>query len=254
MIFNWELSESKDGDKSVNDIASAVETLRTEMDQMKEAPIDYLKLSERGNQSLNKVIGHNLLDILWDNIYYNSSFAAESVTTSSGTEDLTAKEVDTTGGKKFSAMLDSRFRVNFYSTTGQSNMTAYILSPAISTDTSYAATTGPIATNTYLSYVGIKVVLGVVYLVSSVAGVEKLTVTDKTITDDTTHTLEINYRAGQSADIYYDNEFLGSIETRMQVINDIATYFPYLTSVKSASGSVNLTFENYEFAQVKSKV
>lgn len=254
MIFNWEVSEKREGDKSVSDIASAVELLRTEIDQIKETPVDYLKLSENGNQSLNKVISKNLLDILWDNIYYTSSFAAESITTSSATEDLTAREVDTTGGKKFTPKLDSRYRVNFYIGSGQTNITAYVLSPAISTDTTYAATTGPVATNTFLSYVGIKVVLGTIYLVSSVEGNEITIATEKSITDDSTHTLEINYRAGQSADIYFDNEFIGSIQCKMRIVNDIATYFPYLTSVKSASGSVNLTIENYEFAQVKSKL
>lgn len=199
---------------------------------------------------LQEVISESIIDILWRRIFYVSSFAAESVTTSSSTENVDAKEVDTSEGDKFDPDLPSRYRVNFYLNSGQTNSVVYILSPAISTDPTFA-TSVPIATNEYLSYVGIKIDQGNINLVSSTEGKEIVRGTNKKITDNTTHTLEIIYRPRSAADIYYDNDLLGSIPANLPAKAQLKTFYPYLTSVKSNSGSVNLTLENYEFVQEK---
>lgn len=216
----------------------------------------FTNLSVEEEEQIREIVADKMLDIVWNDVYYLSSFTSTSVDTSSSTETTEAKEVDTSEGKKFDPAGDTRFRMNFYLNSGQKNITAYILSPATSTDDTFA-TDVPIATNTDLSYVGIKMTPDVtgarVNLVSSVAGEEEIVKTEKILEDNTTHVVEINYRAGESADIYFDNLFLGSIRSKIDKSTNIFTYYPFLTSVKSDSGSVNFTIESYEFAQVKSK-
>lgn len=236
MLYNWDINSNK---------FFGAQPGTTQEKQPGEITRD---ISIEQQDSIREIIADSIINILWDKVFYLSSFAAESVTTSSSTEDVTAKEVDTSEGKKFDPSLDSRYRVNFYVNTGQTNITAYICSPA--TNTTFT-TDVPIADSDNISYVGIKITGTIVYLVSKTKGqTEKLVRTNKTITDNTTHTLEIFYRP-VSSDIYFDNELIGSISNNLLTNGEMSTFYPYLTSVKSSSGSVNLTLENYEFAQKK---
>lgn len=201
---------------------------------------------------VKNVIFESIADYLWDGLYIISSFEGPTVTMSSSTENVTIKEVDNSEGRTFDPRKPSKCRLNFYLGSGQTNSTVYLLSPAVSKDPAFG-TNVPLSTNTHISYVGIKIIQTIVYLVSydHFTGAEKLIRTDKTVTDDTTHTLEINYRPGESADIHFDNQHIGSIECNLIKDASITTFYPYLTSIKSASGSVNLTLEQFQFLQAK---
>ena len=231
-----------------NETKQLLEDMQRQIDDLKSEGV-IRDLSFEQQDSIREVVGDNLIDLTWNKIFYVSSFAAASVTTSSSTEDISAKEVDTSEGKYFDPKLPSRLRMNFYINEGQANATVYILSPTVNGVD--FATAVPLSTSTTLSYVGVKIVKTAFKLVSydRNTGIETLIDTEKVIDDNTTHTLELIYRPGESSDVYLDTDFVGSIESNLVDNAVIKVYYPYLTSVKSDSGSVNLTIENYEFIQ-----
>lgn len=211
----------------------------------------YLDASPEERSAFLDLMSDALVDVLWNGVYYTANFNSETATANSSTQIVTLKEVDTTEGGKFDPSLDSRFRVTFYLNSGAANATLYIVSPIISTDPTFA-TTVPIGTNAYLSYVGMKLVNTEVYLVTSINGVETTVRTRKIIDDDTTHNLEIYYRAGESADLFLDTQKIGTIKARIQKSKtNLKTYYPYLFAISASSGSAQVTMENYEFIQRK---
>lgn len=211
----------------------------------------FLNATPEDRNTFLDLIGEKLQDILWNGVYYTANFNSESATANSTTQVVTLKEVDTTEGGKFDPALDSRFRVTFYLNSGASVATLYIVSPAISTDPTFA-TSVPLGTNEYLSYVGIKVVATEVFMVASINGTERTVRTSAIIDDDTTHNLEIYYRAGESADIFLDTQKIGSISAKIQKSKtNLKTYYPYMFAISASSGSAQVTMENYEFIQKK---
>lgn len=211
----------------------------------------FINSSPEDRNTFLDLIGERLQDILWNAVYYTANFNSETATANSTTQIVTLKEVDTTEGGKFDPALDSRFRVTFYLNSGATVATLYIVSPAISTDPSFA-TTVPLADNEFLSYVGIKIVNTEVFLVASVNGEERTTKTSVVVDDDTTHNLEIYYRAGDSADVFFDTRKIGSINAKIQKSKtNLKTYYPYMFAISASSGSAQVTMENYEFIQRK---
>ena len=197
-------------------------------------------------EDLKSVLYEQIQDVLWNKIFYLASFATTSVN-STGAEVLTAKEVDTSAGLYLSPRQKTRFKTTFYLFAGWTNSLVYITAPAVSTVST--AITAILNSNT--SFVGIKIDKGTVYLVAKnrEKANEVLTDTGKKILDATTHLLEIVYSPNESTDFYLDNEYIGSVKSNLTNDDTFATFFPYLTSVASYSGTVNMTIEGYEFIQ-----
>lgn len=210
--------------------------------------------SPEEKSDLLEVIRDAISDVLWDEIYYVSSFEASFKDTTSTSEQVDVKEVDTSEGRQFNPNRPSRFRINFYLEDGFDTSTVYILSPAVSTDPTFA-TGVPVSTNDFLSYAGVKIVSGRVFLVAKPygGGPEVTKSTNFSITGSTTNTLEFNYRPNQSTDVFYNKELIGTIKTpRISPNVPFYTFYPYLTSIKSNTGAlVNITVESFEFLQPK---
>lgn len=205
-------------------------------------------------RDLLEVVQDAIADVLWDNIYYIPSFEASFKDTTSSTEQVDVKEVDTSEGKQFNPSRPCRFRINFYLEDGATASTVYILSPAVSTDPTF--TTGvPLSTNDFFSYVGIKIVNGDLFLVSkgTNGGEEVTRKTTVRITDASTNTIEFNYRPNQSTDVLFNKKTVGTISNpRLSPTKPFFTFYPYLTSIKSNTGAlVNITVESFEFLQLK---
>lgn len=186
-------------------------------------------------------------NVLWNQIFYVGTLASSTISTtgSSTSEILTIRESDTTGGLYMNSTRESRFRVPFYLNSGIPQSTVYITSPAVSTSMTVTSTIQNVAN----SYVGVKIVSGVLSIVSCTAGVEITKLTNVIITNNTTHLLEIRYYV-TNADIFFDTVIIGSISCNLPSVN-IPTFYQYLTSLKDNSGATvcNLTFDSYEFLQ-----
>lgn len=207
-------------------------------------------------QELSEVISDNLINILWDSVYYIASNLSSGVPdtgfATSTSERNDAFDVDTSEGKFLSPDRDCRFRVNFYLGSGATKQVTYICSPA--TNSGFGSPV-PMEATAAVGYVGIKIFDGRVHLVTKNLGSikEKLVPTSKVFTDDTTHVLEILYRPS-SSDIYIDGDYLGSISNNLKDGNTVKSFYPFLTSIKSSDGTaVNMTIEGYEFAQTRGR-
>lgn len=156
------------------------------------------------------------------------------------------RESDTSYGRRFKPDRESRFRTSFYIQSGLSVSTIYIVSPAVSNTT--ASMTGTIMNDGNKSFVGVKIVNGLIYAVSSVNGTETTVVTGTTITDATTHLLEIDYYISHAV-VKFNSTIIGDIPCNL-LSTTLQTFCPFLTSIKSSDGTaVNLTMESYEFLQ-----
>ena len=203
---------------------------------------------------LSEMVGDRLLNTLWNNLYYlTSNLSTEapgSPTTSTTTENVDAKDVDTSELKFLNPNRDSRFRINFYISAGAGSEVCYITSPATNTGFGSPA---PLETTAAVGYVGIKIVSGKVNLVSKKLGdiKEKINETNKVIDDDSTHILEIIYRSN-SSDVLFDGDQIGTIDNDLINGKEVKSVYTFLTSIKSANGTgVQLTIEGYEFAQLR---
>lgn len=192
------------------------------------------------------VVSEGIIDIMWNKIFYLSSFATQSVTTSSSTEDLTAREPDTSENVYLAPDQDSRLRISFYLNTGQTNSIVYI---GLGTSSSQSAPTAIASPNN--SFAGVKIVQSIVNMASynGETDTEKLIVTQEAITDNTTHLIEFRYATGQSVVVFIDNKRIGEIAVPQDFAKKTQVFYPYITSVSSVSGSVNMTLESYEFIQ-----
>lgn len=244
-----EIQQIKDDNQRLTqDVASLhneLQFLRTSNVQLRE-PIDiYTK------QAIKNVITDTLPDILWDNVFHIASFTTNSLTTTTSelfdtsAASQAARESDTTGGKIFLPSINSKFKTAFYLGAGISKSTVWLMAPAVSTLT----TVGTSIIDANKSGVGIKIVHGVVSAMSSVLGTVTLLPTGITITDDTTHVLEIQYYISHAI-IKFNNVVVGDISCNLRPNTAFGTFFPFLTSIGSDDGtSVNITLERYEFLQ-----
>lgn len=235
-------------DGNITQLQEELRALRDDIEQIRSMTISRDQ-SEDMKKEARDVIYRALASSLWDEVYYTSNFASASITTTSTSEvfDANGRESDTSGGLYFLPSRESRFRAIFYLNTAQTKSEVYITSPA----TSQASTVGTAMADTDKSWVGVFIDETVVKLVSynhNDASTTTVTTTE-TITDNTTHVLEIRYHVGH-AEIYLDNASIGTIPCKLIDDTSITTFFPFLTSIKSTDGtSVNLTIESYEFLQ-----
>lgn len=192
----------------------------------------------------NDQVSDEIHDILWNKVFYISSFATASITTvAAELLDANGRESDTSAGLRFRPERESRFKTSFYINAGLSKSIIYILSPAISTSTSIGTL---VAADK--SFVGVKIVAGTVYLVSCRSGIESIISTNIRITDSATNILEISYHISH-ATVFFNDIEIGDIPCNLLGIT-FSTFFPFLISVGSSDGtSVNLTTENFEFLQ-----
>lgn len=207
-------------------------------------------ISELDKRVINDVVQDGLDDILWNGTAYISSFATSSLTTTtaelfdSSLISQGGRESDTSEGKRFRPETSCRFKTAFYLNAGIPKSTVYIVAPAISTST--AIGTSIIDVNK--SFVGVKIVAGVMSLVASTNGGVTTRSTSITIPDAITHLLEIDYYVTHAV-VLFDNVIIGDIPCYLPPTT-IGTFFPFLTSIGSSDGtSVNVTLENYEFLQ-----
>ena len=203
-------------------------------------------LSPTEKDQLFEIVSEGLFDILWNKVFFLSSFATTSVTTSSSTEDLTARAPETSENKYLSPKEKSRLRISFYLNTGQTNSIVYI---GLGTSSSQSAPTAIASTTN--SFAGVKIDQSIIKLAAynGETDVETLINSTKTITDNTTHVIEFRYAPGQSVEVLFNNERIGEIAVPYDFAKKTEVFFPYITSVSSVSGSVNFTLESYEFIQ-----
>ena len=205
-------------------------------------------LDNQSKDLIGQFVATRIPSVLWDNVSFTSSFATASITTVSPSTaellDANGRESDTSGGRRFRPERVSKYRATFYINSGLSVSTIYLTAPAVSA----ASTIGTAMVDANKSYVGVKIIAGVIYMVSSVAGTETTIRTGTTITDATTHLLEIDYYITHAV-VKFNNVVIGDISCNL-LTTTLTTFFPFLTSVKSSDGTaVNLTIEGFEFLQ-----
>lgn len=205
--------------------------------------------SNESKKQAQDIIFDSISEILFDrvNLLNNPSLVTSTLVTSTATYGMLLRVPDTAKGKYLRPDRISRIRLIFYFTGAQSKTIGYILSPCV-----YNSQVAPTDVSQLDSYVGIKVSGGKIYLVTKVDGVEKTKDTDLTVTDSTTRILDIQYNIN-SADISVDNQFLGTMETKMNNnINSLQTFYPLIAPIKSTDGTgVQINIENYQFLQDK---
>lgn len=208
--------------------------------------------SQESRKSTSEAVFELLSDFFFDKVTFLTGPGSTPSTATTLTTDFRTllRVPDTSTGKYIKPNRKSRFRTLFYVTGGVEAADFYILSPAMYRSTTLASDVTNL--NTFDSYVGIRSNAGVVSLESKSRGNTVSTPSKKVLVTETTYLLEILYNINY-ADIYIDNQLIGSVNCDLQefLYNQI-TMYPFFGPIKSkAGGSVNLTFENYQFIQDK---
>lgn len=228
-------------EQEINDLKNRLKRLETSISINR-------NLDNQSKDLMGQIVASKIPSVLWDNVSFTSSFATGTIlTTSPSTTELfstSTRESDTSYGRRFKPSRESKFRTTFYIDGGLSVATIYIAGPAVAN-----VTTAPTAMiNADKSAVGVKIVNGAVNLFSSVAGTETVVATTATISDATTHLLEINYYITHAV-VLLDSVVIGDISCNLQTTT-LATFFPFLMSAKSGDGTaVSFVMEAYEFLQ-----
>jgi hypothetical protein len=228
-------------------LSSTITDISTSIDGFDSRNILNLQNDVTLRDTIRQIINENIENIMWNNIFYLSSFATASITATDTVEvlDSNGREADTSAGLRFQPTIDSRFKMTFYINEGFTKTNIYIAAPGVSK----SASTPTAIIDANQSWVGVKFVAGTMYLVSSTAGSETSTVTSVSITDNTTHTLEIRYLLTHT-EFYFDNEYVGDIECDLTSPGSFEVFWPFITSVASQDTTdVNLTIESFEFLQ-----
>ncbi len=258
----YKVTELENKVSQLTDLVSALQNdnrVSTLTDQVHSLQTDTAKLNRylpsTDKDIITSTVDDAIYDTLWDKIFYLSSFATSSTTTtavSPGTLSANARESDTTLGLRFNPKKACKFKASFYfaKVSGSQNVSkavVYLGAPGISTVT----TTPTNILDSTISFVGVKFNAGVLTLINSLSGTPTATnpSTTITVTDDTTHTIEIDYYLSHAV-FLYDNVIVGDIPCNISTINPIGTFFPFITSVISTDGTnVNFTIEGFEFLQ-----
>jgi len=208
---------------------------------------DLNAVSQRVRREVSDDVFENLSDILFDkvNLLNQPALTTSTDVTSTTTYGMLFRAIDTSGNKYIRPDKKSRFRMNFYFTDNMAETEAYILSPAV-----HLTTSAPAYPLDMDSYVGVKIIDTVLYLVAMDSGNEKVIPTSVRIIDDATNILEIFYNVTH-AEIMFNGKSLGSISCNLtKNLNDIQTVYPVICPIRSGDGStVKLTAETFQFLQ-----
>lgn len=194
----------------------------------------------------SEAIFDQLSDYLFDKVILLTwpTLATSTAITSTTNYGVLLRTPDTSAGKYIRPDKTSRFRCVFY-ISNPVQADAYILSPAV-----HQSSTAPQLPSDMASYVGIRILGGVVSMVSrSSAGEVSKETTFRILTNDS-YTLEIKYNITY-ADIFIDNQQIGSIECNMEEnIYRLVTVYPLIAPIRSLNASsVSINVENYQFLQ-----
>lgn len=208
-----------------------------------------LLLSKDAEDSEYLRLREQIYDILWNGIIHISSFDTLTVSggTTSNSFNFDIREPDSSERKQFSPSVSSKFRTFFYLDKGQEQIEAYILSPAL-----LNSFTPPTSVDELVSYTGIYIKEGIVYLVSyNEEDGQTLNQTDLVITDNTTYVLEIHYGVNYH-EVFINGKSYGTISCDFSKnANSFKTFYPIIAPFRSLDGStsVQLTLESYQFIQ-----
>lgn len=240
-----------DTDTKIRNIEQSVDKLKSTVMSLESSITNINRyISTVDKNIITDSIEDGIHDILWDKIFYVSSFASASITTTT-TEllDANGRESDTSQGRKFTPYRQSRFKCSFYLNSNIAKGVFYITSPAVSK----SASIGTAIVDADKSFVGIKIVGsvggGAVNLVHSINGTETTKATSANIVDAKTNILEIDYYISHFT-VFFNGVSIGDMPSTISTVSTFETFFPFLTSVGSTDGtSVNLTIEAFEFLQ-----
>lgn len=201
--------------------------------------------------SYKKLALDTMMDTLWERVFYVSSMDGPAVTTTSSAELFSGatRQSDTSSGKFLSVRRPCKFRCLFYfNGTDATDSTAYIGTAGTST-----TDTGITSINQDgMEYAALKIEDGAVTIKTRSASGFTEKATGRTITDDTTYILEINFSPNERADFFLDNDYLGSITDFIPGESVYKTFFPMMVSLKRSSGTnTKVTVESWEFIQLK---
>ena len=242
----WKMKEKQDQDRALiaRENMSRMQSYKTEGVQdsqmiTRETPEEELDVTR-------EVLFETISDILWDRIFYLSSFSTQTVTTSSSTEDLTIRASDTSENTYLSPDKESRMRLTFYLNSGQQNAICYL---GMASSTSLSAPTS--VTDSTISFAGVRIQDTEISLFThnGTLNQQEAILTQETITDNTTHLIEFRVIPKQYTEVIFNGTIIGQIKTPDDYLSKTSTFFPYITSISSSGGSVNLTVESYEFLQ-----
>jgi hypothetical protein len=197
-----------------------------------------------------EVIYEVLSDFFFDKVTFLTSpgNSNSTATTSTSNYKTLLRVPDTSRGKYLRPDRKSKFRALFYVSGGVEQAEFMILSPAMYRDDTLASDVANL--DLFDSFVGIKVVGGVISLISKSRGVTKESTIPTKLYGETTYLIEMTYGV-KSINIRIDNKHIGTISCDLQEFkNDQITMYPFFCPIKSTDGtSVNLNFENYQFLQ-----
>lgn len=209
-----------------------------------------IALSDGYKKENSEFVFDSLSDILFDRILLlnNSSLAVSGATADMESYTPQLRVPDTSGGKFVRPDKKSRFRTAFYVVGGVEEADFFILSPCVYPEESISSFA---EMTIFKGFVGVRILRGQVYLVTY--GREKImkSITAPLIIKGTsTNSIDILYNIN-SADVYINNQLLGTIETDFNYdLDSLVTTYPVMAPIRSVAGqNVNLTFENYQFLQ-----
>ncbi len=189
-------------------------------------------------------------DYLFDKVNLLVSPGISTSTAVTSTTDFSGslRVPDTSGGKYLKPTKPSRVRTVFYVSGGVEKADAYILTQCLLPSSTFPS---PLtSTNPFKYYTGIKILAGVLYVVSKDGTSEITTQTNMVLTGNTTYKLEIVFNVSNTV-VYIDDKYVGSITndyTNSEV--GVVTIYPIIGLIRSTDGSsVQMNFENYQFLQ-----
>lgn len=160
---------------------------------------------------------------------------------------------NTSDGKFLITNKRSRTRLYFYASNA-GKLTGYVLSPVLYD--AYTSLNTFSSMDIFRAYVGIKIVLGKIYLVVKETGKNELikdTGIQLSLTGASeTYKLEMKHGA-KSTDVYIDDKFIATLPSDFTKGNDEPlTYLPLLSPAISSDGTaVNIVIENFQYIQDK---
>lgn len=210
--------------------------------------------SRENRKQASEALFDSFSELLFDRVnLINGTFAVSGATTSTSLYKIQLRVPDTSNRLFMRPDKKIRFRCTFYISGTAEEADAYILIPAVITDTSSIDSVNQTipSLSVFDGYSGIRMNAGAVSLVSHGANVEGVS-TAARIVGNSTHYLEIKYNINNS-EIYLDNTYLGSVSCDLtRSLYTYTVFYPLLAPIRSIGGtSVNLNMESYQILQDK---